>query len=92
MSSVATPRPFRPHGKSKYAQKRQQPKAQATRIPVRTYLSNCCDVPGFKSRAETKEVDQVSIGKWRCSACKKRCTVKVKHVAEAPVEAVASVL
>jgi transposase len=46
--------------------------------PVFSYTSKCCSVqatktPLLKAKTMDDATDQ-SLGKWRCSACKKRCT------------------
>jgi hypothetical protein len=71
-------------GNSKYAQKSRgkskAPVAVKPKGPVNTYTSVCCSVPATKTPciAVTKKDALVQgLGKFRCSACKKRCKVTV---------------
>jgi hypothetical protein len=47
-------------------------------LPIFSYTSKCCNVqatkvPLLKAKTMDDAVDQ-SLGKFRCSACKKRCS------------------
>lgn len=86
--SSSTTRPQRnKRGNSRYAKKVTAPVRRAPAPPVNLYLSVCCKEQATKSRAVTKEKNQVSVGKWRCGKCTKVCKVTVSK-AQA-VEAVA---
>lgn len=75
----------RPKGKSKYAKKargnaRKAPVAAKPRGPVNDYTSVCCSVPAIKKACvavSKKDALTQTLGKFRCSACKKRCKVTV---------------
>lgn len=75
-------------GKSRYASKVAAPAVRKAVVPpTNIYLSTCCKVQATKSRAVTKETDQLSVGKWRCGSCGKRTPVtvsKFKDVELAP--------
>jgi hypothetical protein len=48
--------------------------------PVNTYTSVCCSVPATKTpcvAVSKKDALVQGLGKFRCSACKKRCKVTV---------------
>lgn len=77
-SSSSKPNRRKPQGSSRYAKKFQAaPARKAVVPPTNIYLSTCCKVQASKSRAVTKETDQLSIGKWRCGSCGKRTPVTV---------------
>lgn len=75
-------------GKSKYAKKargnaKKAPVAKP-KGPVNSYTSKCCNAPAVKKACvavSKKDALEQSLGKWRCSACKKRCTVTVSKAA-----------
>ena len=82
------------HGKSKYAQKSRGKKNKSVskpRGPVNQYTSVCCHLPATKpptaSPVAPGSKDKNGLGKFRCSGCKKRCSVTVSkfHVTEATV-------
>lgn len=73
------------HGKSRYANKarsnfKKAPVAAKPKGPVNTYTSVCCGVPAIKKACvavSKKDALTQTLGKFRCSACKKRCKVTV---------------
>lgn len=75
----------RPKGKSKFAQKsranaNKKTVAAKPRGPVNTYTSVCCGVPATKKpcvAVNKKDALTQTLGKFRCSACKKRAKVTV---------------
>jgi len=73
----------RSKGKSRFAQKsRGNPKKPVVvkRGPVKGYESKCCSLPAIKTacvRVDKKKALEQGLGKWRCSGCKKRCSVTV---------------
>jgi hypothetical protein len=71
-------------GSSKYAQKSRGNKfvnlVRKPQGPVNTYTSVCCSVPATKTpciAVSKKDALVQGLGKFRCSACKKRCKVTV---------------
>ena len=63
-------------------------------VPSKQYISACCNAPGKKPPCGTKVVQQdpetrkmkdtrLGKGKWRCTACGKRCKVSVHTVKQA---------
>jgi len=72
-------------GKSRYSQKRNANKRNspvaAKSVPVKEYISACCSVPARKPALVKQSTDKKSkeipkgLGKWRCGACGKRCSV-----------------
>ena len=72
-------------GKSRYANKarsnfKKAPVAAKPKGPVNTYTSVCCGVPATKKACvavSKKDALTQTLGKFRCSACKKRCKVTV---------------
>lgn len=83
----------RPKGRSKYAKKarsnfKKSPVAAKPKGPVNTYTSVCCGVPATKKACvavSKKDALTQTLGKFRCSACKKRCKVTVSKY-KAPEE------
>lgn len=83
----------RPKGRSKYAKKarsnfKKAPVAAKPKGPVNTYTSVCCGVPATKKACvavSKKDALTQTLGKFRCSACKKRCKVTVSKY-KAPEE------
>lgn len=75
----------RPKGKSKYAKKargnaKKAPVAAKPRGPVNDYTSECHGAPAIKKACvavSKKDALTQTLGKFRCSACKKRCKVTV---------------
>jgi len=74
-----------PKGRSKYAKKarsnfKKAPIAAKPKGPVNTYTSVCCSVPAVKKpcvAVNKKDALTQTLGKFRCSSCKKRCKVTV---------------
>lgn len=72
-------------GKSRYANKarsnfKKAPVAAKPKGPVNAYTSVCCGVPAIKKACvavSKKDALTQTLGKFRCSACKKRCKVTV---------------
>ena len=82
------------HGKSKYAQKSRGKKNKSVSKPrgiVNTYLSVCCSLPATKPPAASSVApgskDKNGLGKFRCSGCKKRCSVTVSKAKAAEISA-----
>lgn len=75
----------RPKGKSKYAKKARINAKRASvavkpKGPVNIYTSVCCGVPAVKKACvavSKKDALTQTLGKFRCSGCKKRCKVAV---------------
>ena len=75
----------RPKGKSKYAKKfrsnvKKAPVVAKPKGPVYTYTSECHGAPAIKKACvavSKKDALTQTLGKFRCSACKKRCKVTV---------------
>lgn len=73
----------RPKGKSKYAQKSRKPKPPVVakrKDPVYSYTSACCGLPAVKKPCVAvgkKDALVQSLGKFRCTGCKKRAKVTV---------------
>lgn len=98
-SSLVTKTNNRPHGKSRYAKKKQgRPNRPAAvkRGPAKQYISLCCSLPANKpalvkpegGRRDEKAADQKGLGHWRCSGCRKSCKVRPEAIKTAePVPA-----
>lgn len=68
---------------------KQAPKPSVRSTPTKEYVSQCCSVQARKPRAGTKVMAQDAdsgktksepkgLGKWKCSACGKKCSVSVR--------------
>jgi hypothetical protein len=63
-------------------------KSVTLRNAVYAYVSSCCTVLADKPSVKDSEG---ALGKWRCSSCKKRCTVRPADKSKFGTQAVEAV-